>query len=364
MNVNGSRDDVADLALMLAIPPERDLPAGRRHTIKEHLMTELRTNQPGPQPQPPARPARRTPRARRPRRLALTAAAAGALAAAAVTASLTGLPGHARPAPGAAPGGGHITATHLLSKIADAAARAKAQAVSDSQFEYVASQVSSGVNDGAAPEQTHLRQVWLPVADLCGPGLLIENGQRTSLSDDWTTQSPGSGSGSGSDSAKVERGTAAGWTPVQPQCPEPGGLNDPTYRFLQTLPTDPHALLNLIYTTEQGAGQSPDQEAFTTIGDVLRESIAPPEVTAALYRAAALIPGVTVIPGAQDALGRPGVAVSFTFNGVQNEWIFSTDTLQWIGEREFVHGTLDDKSAIVDRAIVDHPGEVPSAPAQ
>src|SRR5690348_10497540 len=141
MNVNDSRDDVADLALMLAIPPERDLPAGRRHTIKEHLMTELRNDQPATQPEPPAR------RVRRPRRLALTAAAAGALAAAAVTASLTGLPGHSRPAPGGNPGGGHPTAAHLLSKIADAAARVKAQAVSDSQFEYIASQVSDGTED-------------------------------------------------------------------------------------------------------------------------------------------------------------------------------------------------------------------------
>src|SRR5690348_1621864 len=144
MNVNDSRDDVADLALMLAIPPERYLPAGRRHTIKEHLMTELRNDQPATQPEPPARRAKRV---RRPRRLALTAVAAGALTAAAVTASLTGLPGHSRPAPGGNPGGGHPTAAHLLSKIADAAARVKAQAVSDSQFEYIASQVSDGTED-------------------------------------------------------------------------------------------------------------------------------------------------------------------------------------------------------------------------
>lgn len=51
------------------------------------------------------------------------------------------------------------------------------------------------------------------------------------------------------------------------------------------------------------------QEAFITIGDLLRNTIAPPRVAAALYRAAALIPGVTLIPDATDAIGRPGVAV-------------------------------------------------------
>ena len=37
---------VADLARMLPVPAERDLPAGRLPIIKEHLMTELRTDQP------------------------------------------------------------------------------------------------------------------------------------------------------------------------------------------------------------------------------------------------------------------------------------------------------------------------------
>lgn len=364
MNVNDSRDDAADLALMLAIPPERDLPAGRRHTIKEHLMTELRNDQPATQPEPPAR---RTQRVRRPRRLALTAAAAAGLAAAAVTASLTGLPGHSRPAPGV---GGHITATHLLSTIANKAAGAKPQDVSDSQFEYIATQESYGTDDGAAPDQTHLRQIWIPVADLCGPSLLIENGKRYDVggSSIAVSSSPegtaGSASSAGSSAVRAKpRLRKKDYDPIpnQKDCPDPGGLNDPTYRFLQSLPTDPHALLDRIYTVEKGAGQSPDQEAFTTIGDLLRESIAPPDVSAALYRAAALIPGVTVVPDVQDAIGRPGVAVSFTFNGVQEEWIFSKDTLQLIGERDFYNGTLTGKSAIVAEAFVDHNGELPPA---
>jgi hypothetical protein len=66
-----------------------------------------------------------------------------------------------------------------------ASARARPQDVTDRQFSYIASQVSfsTSYDDRAptppAPEQTHLRQVWIPVADLCGPGLLIENGRKT-----------------------------------------------------------------------------------------------------------------------------------------------------------------------------------------
>jgi hypothetical protein len=48
-------------------------------------------------------------------------------------------------------------------------------------------------------------------------------------------------------------------------CPDRGSLPDPTYRLLQSLPTNPHALLKLIYAAHPG-GQTPDQEAFITIG--------------------------------------------------------------------------------------------------
>ena len=92
---------VADLARMLPVPAERDLPAGRRPRIKEHLMTELRTDQPA---------AHRAAGAHRPRRTAWTAAGAGLLAAAAAAASVIGLTGQSGST------GGHITAATLLSK--------------------------------------------------------------------------------------------------------------------------------------------------------------------------------------------------------------------------------------------------------
>src|SRR5262249_8116549 len=140
-----------------------------------------------------------------------------------------------------------------------------------------------------------------------------------------------------------------------------GTVNDPSYRLLQSLPHDPHTLLNVIYKQTAGAGQSPDQEAFTTIGDLLREASAPPNGSAALFRPAALIPAVTGAANAVDAAGRPGIAVSFASNGEQSEWIFDKQTLQMLGELDFVNGTLTGKSAMIPRAFVDHPGQVPPA---
>ena len=61
----------------------------------------------------------------------------------------------------------------------------------------------------------------------------------------------------------------------------------PTYRFLSTSPTRPETLLKRIHDDTRGMGDNPDQEAFATIGDLLREQLAPPTVTAALHRAAA-----------------------------------------------------------------------------
>jgi hypothetical protein len=138
-------------------------------------------------------------------------------------------------------------------------------------------------------------------------------------------------------------------------------MNYPTYRFLQTLPTDPHALITLIERTDGNPGSN--GWAFSTIGTLLN-SAPPPSVTAALYRAAALIPGVTVIPHATDAIGRPGVAVAFTFQGLRTEWIFSQQDLRYLGAREvgLGNGVLVSQGVLEQHAIVDHAGQIPGQP--
>jgi hypothetical protein len=67
------------------------------------------------------------------------------------------------------------------------------------------------------------------------------------------------------------------------------------------------------------------------------------------------------VPSASDAAGRPGVAVLFTYQGAQIEWIFDRGTLKLLGELDFSNGTLTGETAILDRAIVNHAGQVPAS---
>ncbi|GGS27087.1 hypothetical protein GCM10010221_25660 [Streptomyces parvus] len=156
-----------------------------------------------------------------------------------------------------------------------------------------------------------------------------------------------------------------------PGTPGRGSLNSPTYTFLDALPTDPEALLKLIRDDAEknhGDGSDsttgPDQEAFVTIGDLLRTGGAPPDTTAALYRAAALIPGVDVVPEAVDAAGRRGIAVARTHDGERIEWIFDRNTARFLGERTVLvedsawgnSGAVVTSVALIGTGIVDEAG--------
>jgi hypothetical protein len=252
----------------------------------------------------------------------------GSLALAAVATALVFLTGTS---PGPSP-----AAVRLLSKIAAVAGRQPAPGVRDDQFWYIKSWVAYESCDNAkcVLEKPHERQIWQSVSNQCLTGLLREYGQNTPLP--FSTNIPSI------------------------HCPYKGVLNDPTYRLLQSLPTDPHALLRLIYREMQGQQPRPE-EAFTTIGDLIREAIAPPPANAALYRAAALIPGVTVVPDATDAIGRHGVAVAMTSQGVRMEWVFSKQTLQYLGEHDInvAGGSTNGEAAVLQRAFVDRAGQLP-----
>lgn len=76
-----------------------------------------------------------------------------------------------------------------------------------------------------------------------------------------------------------------------------------------SLSRDPRALLDLIYERTKGAGKSPENEAFVTIADGLRTGVVPADLRAALYKAAALIPGVTVGDRQATVDGRTGIAI-------------------------------------------------------
>ena len=105
----------------------------------------------------------------------------------------------------------------------------------------------------------------------------------------------------------------------------------------------------------------PDGEAFTTIGDMIKEEIVPPQLAAALYRAAALIPGVTLAGHVANAVGQPGIGISWSNSQSRSEWIFDPATLQFIGERDFnnvAHEVIGD-TAILQKAFVAKVGQLP-----
>lgn len=115
---------------------------------------------------------------------------------------------------------------------------------------------------------------------------------------------------------------------------QPGGIYT---EDMSSLPRDPHRLLNSIYKRTLGKGQSVDGEALVFIADLLRTGIVPADLRAALYKAAAMIPGVTVMEGQANLEGRTGVAIGRdegTFS--RQEIIIDPQTGQLIGERQVV----------------------------
>ena len=362
MNHNGSRREreITGLARLLPVPAGRDLPAGRHQILKEHLMTEIRRTD--ATSRPPASDHRR----KRPRSLAAVAGAgvlAVALTAAAAVIGANALSSRARPAaPPSGPGigGTPTTAAELLAKIANVAAGQPSPTVRDSEFMYIRSAVAYTADtivngrETSIMEKLHERQIWLPVANMCVTGLLIEDGSRTPLSPFPIVN------------GKVDR-SVAGRAPQsnlpQPnfRCPSEGQLGDATYRLLQSLPTSPTALLSYLKGGKKWTNDGP----VTEIGDLIREAIIPPALAAALYRAAALLPGATLVPDATNATGKHGIGIAWTSTDAQHEyrteWIFDKTTLQYIGERDYnvKTGVVNGESAILQQAFVDKPGQLP-----
>jgi len=177
----------------------------------------------------------------------------------------------------------------------------------------------------------------------------------------WVSQKSSSGKGLIIDNGKAEEY-------------DQGDLpNLVSYENLAKLPTDPDRLLEWIraHLAEwQSEGTTPDQQAFNTIGTILEEGPPlPAELAAALYQAAARIPGVVLVDKAEDAAGRTGIAVAREDDGARTEWIFDERSLTYLGVRKvqvkdtkwIKPGMLLYTSAILQRGIVDERGERPTS---
>lgn len=326
---------------------ERGLPAGRHAFHREHLMAQIRDDIRTAAPKVP----QRNPFLRK---AILLPAAACALAGAIVGGVALSGGGDGDGTTPLATGPALTTrlgtvdakgAPQLLDRISLAAADASGPTVRDGQFLYIASKVASTypktVDDKTTvvSQELHPRQVW----------------QSLDGKDGWLIE-PGETSDAGITLAGPHAISAA-------------------YDNLVTLPTDPDALLKKI---DQDVDENRDKEvprdqaAFVALGDLLTESYPPAKLTAAIYQAAAKIPGVVKVDDAVDATGRHGVAVARLNeqDGQRTEWIFDKKTLAFLGERSvqvkpddnglFKVGTVTSTSAITQRAVVDGNKRMPA----
>jgi len=151
--------------------------------------------------------------------------------------------------------------------------------------------------------------------------------------------------------------------------PRPGAVpfrlaDEPmTYGKLLALPRDPATLYRRFHdaAVECECGNSVDQETFVLVGDFLRDAPLPTDLRAAVLRAAALIPGIRLIPDERDLAGRMGVGVGFDSDGRRNVLVFDRQTHELLGEHErliedrgfapagfVISGSADIESGVVD----------------
>lgn len=101
------------------------------------------------------------------------------------------------------------------------------------------------------------------------------------------------------------------------------------------LPRDPADLLEKIYELNGSAGRSRDGQALEWIADALRRGTAPADFRAALYKAAAKIPGVEITEQQATLNGTTGIAIGRLepADNVRYDIIIDPETGQFIGER-------------------------------
>jgi len=117
---------------------------------------------------------------------------------------------------------------------------------------------------------------------------------------------------------------------VEPDCK----AGDDHYR--DDLPTDTEGMYERLYAGGRKEANPSDVAAFREVGEIVRGYYLPPKSRAALFSAAARIPGTTVTGNVTDLADRVGIAVGQAWGGVRYELIFDPVTFAFFGEREVV----------------------------
>lgn len=132
--------------------------------------------------------------------------------------------------------------------------------------------------------------------------------------------------------------------------------------------TDPEELYDQIRSKAEGHGPSTDAEMLVLVGDLLRETVAPPDLRAALFRVAAKIPGVALLGEVTDPAGRRGIGVARASDDAgfleRNELIFDPDTSELLAERQILLERVDwidaDPGTVIGYAVYLESGVVGS----
>lgn len=127
------------------------------------------------------------------------------------------------------------------------------------------------------------------------------------------------------------------------------------------LPRDPKELLQAIYKMNRDSGESRDGQVLGWMADTLRHGTVPADLRAAIYIAAAEVPGVTIAEEEANLNGMTGVAIG-RFESASNtrqDIIIDRATGQFIGERRvnldsiagFPAGTVTESTAVTSTVV-------------
>lgn len=136
------------------------------------------------------------------------------------------------------------------------------------------------------------------------------------------------------------------------------------------LPREPRPLLDEIYELNGTSGQSRDGQALEWIISTLQWGIVPADFRAALYEAAAEIPGVEITDAQATLDGTTGIAIGRleTASYTRHEFIIDPETGQYIGERRVTldgyagmpPGTVTDWTAVTTSVVASAPTDAAS----
>lgn len=339
MNTNPLRReqplDHHELAELLPAPGRPVLAQDRHRVLREHLMQHITREHESIHEQSATTTTTSRPSPVR-RRLVLVAAplalaAVVGLGVVAVDSAQDGKHGTAAAGVTAAD---QRKATQLLDRIALAAADRPVVTARDDQYIYTKSQGSAaelGVDFSSAEELAQHKGTFTPKA---------YNG--AVQQEQWNSVD---GKHDG-----LRKGVAVA-DPSQKMTMDMKGTGYLTFRQLQALPTDPDALLKKFSVDAGNVTAARRTEVVVeNLGAIIDEATLLPDLSAAIYRATAKLPGVSVVDHVKDASGREGVGLTFKGAPKGYAWVFDASSLVYLG-------TTD--AALLGVGVTDKTGEAP-----